>query len=79
MFKIEKYEGTLRNTGFRSTTDFIKLRDTLSKIKPKEAFVIKKEWKGYAHKIVREEQLPYKIVAMAIVGNDAFVRIVRIR
>lgn len=78
LFKIEKYEGLLRNTGFRSTENFLRLKNALKHLKVKEAFVIRKEWKAFAHRIVQEEQYPIKIVAVAIAGNDAQLRVVRI-
>ncbi len=77
LFKIEKFEGNMREVGFRTTPEYQRLTAALQKIKPKEGFVIKRTWKTSAHRIVRELQLEIKIVAIKVAGNDEYVRVVR--
>jgi hypothetical protein len=67
----------MREVGFRTTDNYQHLVNALKKIKPKEGFVIKRTWKTAAHRIVRELQLEIKIVAIAVAGNDDYVRVVR--
>src|SRR3954464_15604802 len=78
LFKIQEFSGALRLVGFRTTNEYKKMENALKKLQPKEAFVIKKEWKVFAHKIVNELQLEIKIVVIKIMGNDALVRVVRL-
>jgi len=77
-FKIEAYDGPLRQVGFKFSDDYKKLENTLEKIKPREAFTIPKEWTGHVHNIVRDKQLQIKVVVIKIVDNDKHRRVLRL-
>jgi hypothetical protein len=77
LFRIETYDGNFRQNGFRNTSDYKKLVSTIEKLQLREMFAIKKEWKNYPHKIVKELQLKMKIMIVKIPDNANHFRIVR--
>jgi hypothetical protein len=78
LFAIEKYNGTLYRSGFEMTKEYLMLDALIRKLNPREGFIIKAEWKRYAHVVVKRNELKIQIRVLKIPTMDNYVRVVRV-
>jgi len=77
LFKIEKFDGDFNRQTFQLTQDYAQLKEAITKVKPSEAFVIRKKWGMHAYRMVDDLQLKIKIKIVAIPGVE-YARVVRL-